>query len=154
MDEMKIPEPQSRKEYFLRKIAYPDAPCPAPETREEEYLDAIAQNKGGGGEPSGDGGVFVVTFTLNENTQEVTCDKTFAEIQSAVNSGKYPAGKLVNSGLTIAGKMLVNDVSVGGEFSAIVRVGDTGMMQIIQTAIDNTDTVTMGVYGVQLLVQG
>ena len=105
MSEMNIPEPQSRKEYFLRKIAYPDAPCPEAETREEQYLEAIAQNKGGesglpdysaandgdvlaisSGSPAwtapsgGGGGVFVV----NLNVQTGTLDKTWQEIHDAM----------------------------------------------------------------------
>ena len=39
-----LPNPESRREYFLRKIADPTAPCPAPATREEQYLEGIAEN--------------------------------------------------------------------------------------------------------------
>lgn len=45
-----LPEPKSRKESYLAKAAGMDVTIPEkPESREEQYLDAIAEGGGGGG---------------------------------------------------------------------------------------------------------
>lgn len=51
--------------------------------------DLMAAIGGGGG-----GGDFRVTFSADPETQEITCDKTMAEIRAAVLSGKRPYGVL------------------------------------------------------------
>lgn len=45
-----LPEPKSRKESYLAKAAGMDVTIPEkPESREEQYLNAIAEGGGGGG---------------------------------------------------------------------------------------------------------
>ena len=68
--------PITRKETFLAKAAGQEVATPAPVTREEVFLDAIA--KGGG---SGGGGMMVV------NVINGVCDKTAGEIWAAIQSG-------------------------------------------------------------------
>lgn len=48
---MSLPTPNTRKEQYLNAIATGNAGgLPTPITREEEYLDAIAKSGGDGGE--------------------------------------------------------------------------------------------------------
>lgn len=88
----------------------------APQTRVEQYLDDIARNVGGGGTTvvanptlagteadltglqvgdtkykvgGGGGSVMKVTYTYDEDTDEFTSDKTFAEIIAVFNAGGY-----------------------------------------------------------------
>lgn len=75
---MSIPEsPQTREEQYLNAIATGNASGipETPQTREEMYLDAIARNGGGGG--SSGGGVLVV------HDVDGTLDKTWQEIYDA-----------------------------------------------------------------------
>lgn len=46
----------------------------------------IGSNKGSGGRGSG---LFIATYTRNQETSEWTCDKTAKEIVEAWNSGQY-----------------------------------------------------------------
>jgi len=110
---MSLPEnPQSRGEVFLNAIATgSSSDLPTPQSREEQYLDYIAQNGGGGGGTTvvanptlagtedsltglqvgdtkyavsgggGGGGVLVVSVTFEGET--ATLDKTWQEITDA-----------------------------------------------------------------------
>lgn len=127
MDEMKTPEPQSRKEYFLRKIAYPDAPCPAPETREEEYLDAIAQNKGGGG---GDDGIFVVGQDVNTGA----LDKTWQEIADALSAGKRVIAVAMQSAMTVQMLFMFSIVLEGAYGLVAITASPAGVLGVSFTA--------------------
>lgn len=80
-------EPILRKEMFMAKAAGQNVSVPEPITREEKYLAAIAASGGGGG------GDMLVTITVimpaeEEAQPEFLADKTFAQIESAVNAGK------------------------------------------------------------------
>ena len=80
---MPIPDtPQTRQEQYLNAIATGDASGipDTPQCRQEQYLDAIAKNGGGGG--SG-GGVLVVNLTLDDDTGAVVFDKTWSEVNAA-----------------------------------------------------------------------
>lgn len=44
-----LPEPESRREQYLAKAAGEDVTVPTPASREELFLNAIAQGGGGGG---------------------------------------------------------------------------------------------------------
>lgn len=85
-------KPLTRLENFLAKIAGdPDAKMDMkPKTRKEMYLDAIANGSGGGSGGSGSG-TMKVTFDVSEDEMgtTVTADKTFAEVLTAVQDGRY-----------------------------------------------------------------
>ena len=48
-------------------------------------IEAITQKAGSGG---GGGGSFLVTITWDDTTSEYVCDKTYAEIKAAFDSGQ------------------------------------------------------------------
>ena len=78
-------EPVTRKEHFLARIAgKPHDESLFPITREEFFLDDIAESGGGGG----GGGLFIVTVTTSGST--LVADKTVADIHHALASGKIP----------------------------------------------------------------
>lgn len=106
----------TRLEQFLNHIAHPEDPIPAPQTRIEQNLVEIAENKGGGGglpdyteanpgdvltaigygqlpqwipPQGGGGGVFVVESEVDMQTGSVTLGKTWQEIYDAMASGKF-----------------------------------------------------------------
>lgn len=145
MSEMNIPEPQSRREYFLRKIAYPDAPCPAPETREEQYLEAIAQNKGGGGEPSGGGDLFVVKLT-DDGAGGVSADKTYAEIVAADAAGKVCFADSGGAGKCFL--VIQDNYALANFQSVVLATGGVGVLSVVNVLIapDDTITVATGVF--------
>lgn len=75
----------TRLEQFLNHIAHPEDPIPAPQTRLEQNLVEIAENKGGGG-----GGVFVVTTSSEDGAVWTTASATATEILAALEAGKLP----------------------------------------------------------------
>lgn len=89
---MALPDaPQTRSEQYLNAIATGSTSGipEAPQTRMEQYLDAIANNGGGS---SGGGDFLVVNF--QEQDGVATADKTYTEITSAFQSGALVVGKL------------------------------------------------------------
>ena len=84
---MALPDaPNTRKEQYLNAIATGSGKPDQPYTREEMYLDYIADNgSGGGGGGSGGGGVLVVNVTEVDDIQ--TCDKTAGEMWAACQTG-------------------------------------------------------------------
>ena len=86
---MSIPEnPQTRSEQYLDAIATGDTSgIPEyPQCRMEQYLDYIAKNGGSGG-GGGGGGVLVVTAETDTETSTSTLDKTWQEIHDAMLAG-------------------------------------------------------------------
>ena len=79
-------EPILRKEMFMAKAAGQNVNVPEPITREEKYLAAIAKSGCGAGD-------MLVTITAvmamdMDDEPQYVADKTFEEIESAVNAGK------------------------------------------------------------------
>lgn len=68
-----LPEPKSRKESYLAKAAGMDTTIPdAPESREEQYLAAIAEGGGGGGGSYTAGtGIDISSNTISVDTQTI-----------------------------------------------------------------------------------
>lgn len=83
--------PLTRKENWLAKIAGdPQADeNMIPRTREEYFLNEIAENGGGGG---GGANVVRVTFTYDSDNDGVLADKTPAEVVAAWNGGAFVYG--------------------------------------------------------------
>ena len=91
-----LPEPKSRKESYLAKAAGMDVTVPeAPESREEQYLAAIAEGGGGGGTSytAGDGIVIEndeisadLAQTTGESTTKLMSQKAITDIVGDVAS--------------------------------------------------------------------
>ena len=82
---MPIPDtPQTRQEQYLNAIATGDASGipDTPQCRQEQYLDAIARNGGGGGGGSG-GGVLIIDYDEGASAY----NKTFREVETAFIAG-------------------------------------------------------------------
>jgi hypothetical protein len=81
-----LPEPKSRKESYLAKAAGMDVTVPeAPESREEQYLAAIAENGGGGG---GGGGTTYTAgdgIDITDNTISVDTDTIQEKLTAGSN---------------------------------------------------------------------
>ena len=91
-------EPVTRKEHFLARIAgKPHDESLFPITREEFFLNDIAESGGGG---SGGGGAFVIGISeeTSDNKTIRTLDKTAQEISTAMAAGKIAFADLVRDG--------------------------------------------------------
>lgn len=76
-----LPEPKSRKESYLAKAAGMDVTIPEqPESREEQYLNAIAEGGGGGG------GSINVVQTTGQSTTDVMSQKAVTDIVGNVET--------------------------------------------------------------------
>lgn len=84
---------------------------------------------------------FVVNGTVNSN-KEVTLDKTFAQIQAAIQDGKQPVVKLSESGEVAFMPMVASDPSVV-IFSAVADITDRNITDISLT-ITSDDAIFNG----------
>lgn len=107
---MPIPDkPLTRGEVFLNAVATGDASnLPDPKTREEMYLEAIAQGGGGGGAL-----VVHVTATTSGNSTIYTCDKTAAEMYAAMQTGVVVIAPYAEDTVTFGGPCSVSLSSLG-----------------------------------------
>ena len=139
-----LPEPKSRKESNLAKAAGMDVTVPeAPESREEQYLAAIAEGGGGGGGGSytaGDGiditdnviSVDLVQTTGTSTTDVMSQDATTKMIYpDIVNSSKINIGENstnVGGGVSIHGDLLsnTNGIAIGVSKSDRAQIGVFG----------------------------
>ena len=106
-----LPEPKSRKESYLAKAAGMDTTIPEkPESREEQYLEAIAEGGGGGGSD-----INVVQTTGTSTTDVMSQDATTKMIYPDI--ANYPTRIVINSGNASANEVLAingNSASVDG----------------------------------------
>lgn len=79
--------PKTRKETFLAAAGGQDVTTPTPVTREEVFLNAIANGGGGGGGSSG-GGALRVNVVAESGGK--TLDKTWKQISDAIENGTIP----------------------------------------------------------------
>lgn len=80
-------KPLTRKEFFMAKAAGQTVPDLEPITREEYFLNQIAESGGGGG--GGGGGSKVYELTQDPDTQTFTLHATYNEIMGDLSTG-YP----------------------------------------------------------------
>ena len=79
-------KPITRKEMLMAKAAGQDVPDITPVTREEYFLNQIAESGGGGG---GGGSSKVYELTQDPDTQTFTLHATYNEIMGDLSTG-YP----------------------------------------------------------------
>ena len=79
-------KPLTRKEFFMAKAAGQSVPDLEPITREEYFLNQIAESGGGGG---GGGGSKVYELTQDTDTQTFTLHATYNEVNADLSTG-YP----------------------------------------------------------------
>lgn len=106
-------EPKTRREHFLAKVAgNPYDSTILPKTREEFFLNDIAESGGGG---SGGGGTFVIGVSeeTSDNKTILTFDKTAQEISTAMAEGKIAFADRVGNGL---GKFTERFYVIGTDF--------------------------------------
>lgn len=130
-----LPEPKSRKESYLAKAAGMDVTVPeAPESREEQYLAAIAEGGGGGG------------------TSDYTNLTNKPQINSVTLSGNKTSSDLGVQDTLVSGTNIktINGASILGSGNLIVEGGgggggDSGYSDpIYETAEFTTRTITRG----------
>ena len=114
---MPIPDkPLTRGEVFLNAVATGDASnLPDPKTREEMYLEAIAQGGGGGGAL-----VVHVTATTIEESTIYTCDKTAGEMYEAMQTGVVVIAPYTEDFVICGG---VCALSIEGKHSTFIIAG-------------------------------
>ena len=78
-------KPLTRKEFFMAKAAGQTVPDLEPITREEYFLNQIAESGGGGG----GGGSKVYELTQDPDTQTFTLHATYNEVNEDLSTG-YP----------------------------------------------------------------
>lgn len=76
-------KPLTRKEFFMAKAAGQTVPDLEPITREEYFLNQIAESGGGGG----GGGVTIVPATASSDTGMITSSMKAGELYNAVGNG-------------------------------------------------------------------
>ena len=81
-------KPLTRKEFFMAKAAGQSVPDLEPITREEYFLNQIAESGGGGG-GGGGGGSKVYELTQDLDTQTFTLHATYNEVNADLSTG-YP----------------------------------------------------------------
>lgn len=129
-----LPEPKSRKESYLAKAAGMDVTIPEkPESRIEQYLDAIAESGGGGG---------------TSDYQDLT---NKPQVNSVSLSGNKTSSDLGLQDTLVSGTNIktINGASVLGSGNLIVEGGGGGggseyADPIIETAEFTTRTITKG----------
>ena len=134
--------PITRKEMFLAAAGGQDVTTPTPVTREEVFLDAIAKGGGGGGGSSG-GGVLVVKFTAGRDGW--TCDKTYAEIVSAITSGTPVVCFTANSE---TGNVKYNEYTPAVN-ALFFEVGES-TLYVTTLTVDSSDSVSELNYSITL----
>ena len=77
-------KPLTRKEFFMAKAAGQTVPDIEPITREEYFLNQIAESGGGGG---GGGVVCDLTSEIIEDAPVITATMTAGELWSAIQNG-------------------------------------------------------------------
>ena len=113
---MSLPEaPQTRTEQYLNAIATDDTSGipEAPQTRMEQYLDVIANNGGGGGSAA-----LEVTLTADAQ-MNLTADKTAAEIYAA----KMNVVFTLDVGVGVLTMALLASALASGSYTFIVGTG-------------------------------
>ena len=116
-------KPSSREEAVLAEIAGIEDPMVdafEPSSREEWFMNKIAEKmaEGGGGSGGGgsddDGGPFVITGTFNEDSTSVgTVDKTTSEIEEALENNREVVFALATDDTAITSKLAFKSVSSG-----------------------------------------
>lgn len=82
-----LPEPKTRKEYYLAAIAGEDVTIPEPKTRQEYFLKEIAENGG----CSGGGGIFAVTTEAGDEPGTfANANHNATEIIAALSRNQLP----------------------------------------------------------------
>lgn len=116
---------------------------------------ATAHEAGGGG---GEDNTFIVTYTARSNdlsitADEVTCDKTYAEITSALEAGKiivpvikaYTPASATNPSITCFGVFY----KFGDYVEALFNPCITGNgLWVVTVAADSTNTITVRSTGI------
>lgn len=124
-----LPEPQSRKESYLAKAAGMDTTIPdAPESREEQYLAAIAEGGGGGG-----GGSYTAGTGIDITNNEISVDTD--TIQEKLTAG---------TNITIADNVI--SAAGGGSVTPVQTTGTSTtdvMSQNATTSMIYADPSTM-----------
>ncbi|MBR3254223.1 hypothetical protein IKF88_00615 [Candidatus Saccharibacteria bacterium] len=113
-----LPEPKSRKESYLAKAAGMDVTVPeAPESREEQYLAAIAEGGGGGGSD-----INVVQTTGTSTTDVMSQDATTKLIYPDIaNSHKITIGASVSASSNQSNAVSIN-ANVGSNCDSSVAI--------------------------------
>lgn len=118
-----LPEPKSRKESYLAKAAGMDVTIPEkPESRLEQYLDAIAEGGGGGG----GGGPTVVQTAGNSTTdvmsQNATTSMVFDDPAAQANIKIGDRSSVVNPN----GCVTIGERASGGRDAVTIGSQTTG----------------------------
>ena len=128
-------KPLTRKEFFMAKAAGQTVPDIEPITREEHFLNQIAESGGGGG---GVGGGVVCCEVVMTGDESGYLDMTFSEIVSAAQDGPV----FVTS-TNVSGKafMLIEYINTVAPLTVSFMMGTD---EIIATAASESDKPSFG----------
>ena len=108
-----------------------------------EMIEALRNVAGGGG----GGGVFTVTFTTTDG-ETWTCDKTYAQVKSALESGAFINGRAIVPGDEIMQVTTVFEIGVSIDFRTVLtnNGGTAGVIVSIMCdtwRLNDDDTVVL-----------
>ena len=86
-------------------------------------------------------GAFVINATLTSDNHSATLDKTLAQIQAAIQEGKYPVVHLADRGDSFI--PLVSSTPVGVVFATVGAVGEGSITDISLMITDNANVFRM-----------
>ena len=142
-------KPLTRKEMLLDGAAKGNLDTFEPATREEVFAKRALANAGGSG------GSFVVAVTFGEDNNFVK-DKTFAEIENALDAGLmvYVDLTIVTDGLITKSHWYFNERLVGKRVSFAVPSINTSSNAVIFSKMDIDDGDLISIYDVNLATGG
>ena len=114
-----------------------------PITRMEMFLKQYGGGGGGGG--GGSAADFVVNGNLNSD-MTVTLDKTFAQIQSAVQEGKQPVVKISENGVSPSFVPMVSASQTKVIFAAVADIR-FGAVKFVNLVIKSSGDVRLDMSG-------
>ena len=158
MSENSLPNPKTRRQSFLAKLAGVDIQTPDPKTIDEQYLYAIAENGigSGGGNNSNNSPIFWTTISpdmiqlgeTSESEVHWVLNSTYSEIQSAMANNKLVIAKTEINNVGLIAFSLVLSIShpYAEDYNvSIATAGDSGGAILAETfSAQSTDEFLIG----------